>query len=121
MHRRGAWPRSTPRKARSSALRPPRARSPKRAQALNGTYTAALLQHIDTSDCSIETMFKRVRNTVAAETRGKQTSWEHTPLSGEFYFNMSLGRVIREYKETSLADRLFVIDTSQSHTGSSKA
>jgi len=79
----------------------------------NGTYTAALLQHIDTPDCSIETMFKRVRNTVAAETRGKQTSWEHTSLSGEFYFNMSLGRVIREYKETSLADGLFVIDTSK--------
>ena len=41
----------------------------------NGTYTGALLQHIDTPDCSIETMFKRVRNTVAAQTRGKQTSW----------------------------------------------
>jgi uncharacterized caspase-like protein len=25
----------------------------------NGTYTAALPQHIDTPDCSIETMFKR--------------------------------------------------------------
>lgn len=79
----------------------------------NGTYTAALLQHIDTPDCSIETMFKRVRNTVTAETRGKQTSWEHTSLSGEFYFNMSLGRVIREYKEISLADSLFVIDTTK--------
>lgn len=76
----------------------------------NGTYTAALLQHIDTPDCSIEAMFKRVRNTVAAETRGKQTSWEHTSLSGEFHFNVSLGRIIREYKETSLADRLFVVD-----------
>lgn len=29
----------------------------------NGTYTAGLLQHIDAPDCSIETMFKRVRNT----------------------------------------------------------
>ncbi len=76
----------------------------------NGTYTAALLQHIDTPDCSIETMFKRVRNTVAADTRGKQTSWEHTSLSGEFYFNNSLGRIIRDYKDTSLADGLFVID-----------
>ena len=28
----------------------------------NGTYTAALLDHIDAPDCSIETMFKRVRN-----------------------------------------------------------
>jgi hypothetical protein len=79
----------------------------------NGTYTAALLQHIDTPDCSIETMFKRVRNTVAAETRGKQTSWEHTSLSGEFHFNMSLGRIIDDYKETSLADGFFVVDLSK--------
>lgn len=82
----------------------------------NGTYTAALLQHIDAADCSIEAMFKRVRNTVAAETHGKQTSWEHTSLSGEFYFNMSLGNIIEDYKDTSLADALFVIDeTKKSH------
>ena len=58
----------------------------------NGTYTAGLLQHIDTPDCSIESMFKRVRNTVAAASAGKQTTWEHTSLSGEFYFNLSLGK-----------------------------
>ncbi len=82
----------------------------------NGTYTEALLQHIDTPDCAIETMFKRVRNTVAAETRGKQTSWEHTSLSGNFYFNMSLGLEIDDYEETSLADSLFVVDeTKPSH------
>jgi hypothetical protein len=79
----------------------------------NGTYTAALLQHIQAPDCSIETMFKRVRNTVAADTRGKQTSWEHTSLSGEFYFNMSLGSIIQDYKDTSLADSLFVIDEAR--------
>lgn len=82
----------------------------------NGTYTAALLDHIEAPDCSIETMFKRVRNNVAAATKGKQTSWEHTSLSGEFYFNLSLGNLIDEYDGTSLADRLFVIDpTKKSH------
>ncbi len=79
----------------------------------NGTYTAALLQHIDTPDSSIEAMFKRVRNTVAAETRGKQTSWEHTSLSGEFYFNMSLGKIIDVYNDVALADGLFVLDPSR--------
>jgi hypothetical protein len=54
-----------------------------------------------------------VRNTVAADTRGKQTSWEHTSLSGEFYFNMSLGKIIQDYKDTSLADSLFVIDEAK--------
>ncbi|GMO38226.1 caspase family protein [Bradyrhizobium sp. TM233] len=76
----------------------------------NGTYTAALLDHIDAADCSIETMFKRVRNTVAAASKGRQTSWEHTSLSGEFYFNLSLGKLIDDYDDTALADRLFVID-----------
>lgn len=79
----------------------------------NGAYTGALLQHIDAPDCAIETMFKRVRNTVAAETRDKQITWEHTSLSANFYFNMSLGQVIKDYQETSLADSLFVIDVAK--------
>jgi hypothetical protein len=79
----------------------------------NGTYTAALLEHIDAPDCSIETMFKRVRNTVAAASKGKQTSWEHTSLSGEFYFSLSLGNLIEEYDGTALADRLFVLDPAK--------
>lgn len=79
----------------------------------NGAYTAALLQHIDAPDCSIETMFKRVRNTLAADTKGKQTSWEHTSLSGEFYFNMGLGKLVPDYQETSLADSLLVIDENR--------
>jgi len=79
----------------------------------NGTYTAALLQHIDTPDCSIEMMFKRVRNTVAAASAGKQTTWEHTSLSGEFYFNLSLGNLIDEYDGIALADRLFVLDEAK--------
>src|SRR6185312_17292577 len=79
----------------------------------NGTYTAALLQHIDAPDCSIETMFKRVRNTVAAASGGKQTSWEHTSLSGEFFFNLSLGNLIEEYDGTALADALFTLDDAK--------
>lgn len=82
----------------------------------NGTYTSAVLQHIDEPDCLIETMFKRVRNTVAAETKGKQTTWEHTSLSGNFVFNLSLGSLITTYAPEALADRLFVVDpTKRSH------
>jgi Caspase domain len=79
----------------------------------NGTYTEALLQHIDTPDSSIETMFKRVRNTVAASSAGKQTTWEHTSLSGEFFFNLSVANLIDGYDGTALADGLFVIDTGK--------
>jgi len=87
--------------------------SPRMGQAGTARILLRLLQHIDTPDCSIEIMFKRVRNTVAAATRGKQTSWEHTSLSGEFYFNMSLGKIIQDYKDTSLADAHIVIDEAK--------
>jgi uncharacterized caspase-like protein len=70
----------------------------------NGPYTAALLQHLATPDCSIETMFKRVRTTLSAATKGRQISWEHTSLAGEFFFNLSLGVRIDLYAETALSD-----------------
>ena len=79
----------------------------------NGAYTAALLQHISTPDCSIENMFKRVRNTLSAATAGKQISWEHTSLAGEFFFNLSLGVRIDLYSEEALSDKLFVLDDAK--------
>jgi hypothetical protein len=79
----------------------------------NGSYTEALLQHIDAPDCSIETMFKRVRNTLAAITSQRQTSWEHTSLSGEFYFNLSVGARITDYGATAISDKLFVLDENK--------
>lgn len=83
----------------------------------NGAYTAALLEHIDAQDCSIEAMFKRVRNTLNATTAGKQISWEHTSLAGEFYFNLGIAKRITEYGPTALSDALFVLDEARtSHT-----
>lgn len=78
----------------------------------NGAYTAALLQHIDTSDVPVEAMFKRVRNTLSAATGGKQVSWEHTSLSGEFYFNLSVASRITDYGGSAIKDRTFVLDES---------
>ena len=80
----------------------------------NGVYTGALLQHIDTADCPIETVFKRVRNAVTAETSDKQITWEHTSLAGDFYFNTSAGTFVTAYKASSLADNLFVLDAGKS-------
>lgn len=83
----------------------------------NGTYTAALLEHLATPDCSVESMFKRVRNTLSTATVGKQISWEHTSLAGDFFFNLSLGARIDEYADTSLRDSLFVIDDKKTSHG----
>ena len=80
----------------------------------NGAYSAALLEHIDTPDCSVEAMFKRVRNTLSAATNQKQISWEHTSLAGEFFFNLGVARRITDYGPAALADELFVLDPAVS-------
>ena len=75
----------------------------------NGAFTAALLQHISTQNVSIEDLFKRVRNTLNANTLAKQTSWEHTSLMGDFFFNpISLtGEMNTAYSREAMADGEF--------------
>lgn len=53
----------------------------------NSIYTGALLKHIDELGLPIETFFKKVRTSVYNLSEGKQTSWEHTSLIGNFSFN----------------------------------
>jgi formylglycine-generating enzyme required for sulfatase activity len=52
----------------------------------NGTYTAALLQHMREPGVKVEEVFKEVRNTVKSATRGEQLPWEASSLTGDFYF-----------------------------------
>lgn len=75
----------------------------------NGAYTSAVLQHIGQQNVTIETFFKRVRNTVSSSTGGRQISWEHTSLMGEYYFNNSLANVagVTGYSDAALADGSF--------------
>ncbi len=71
----------------------------------NGPYTAAFLRHVSTQDITIEDLFKRVRNTLSSSTRGRQISWEHTSLMGDFYFNYSIvDELVAEYEENAIAD-----------------
>jgi uncharacterized caspase-like protein len=53
---------------------------------VNGTYTAALLEHVDTPGVTILQMFQRVRARVISRTNNQQIPWESTSLSGDFYF-----------------------------------
>jgi len=72
----------------------------------NGAYTDAFLRHVSTPDTTIEDLFKRVRNTLSSSARGRQISWEHTSLMGDFYFNYSFSSddLVSEYGENALAD-----------------
>jgi len=53
----------------------------------NSIYTGALLKYIGRERLSIEELFKKVRKTVYALSKGKQTTWEHTSLINDYYFN----------------------------------
>jgi len=72
-------------------------------------YTGAFLEHIEDVNIPIEEFFKRVRTTVFAQSKGQQTSWEHTSLIGDFFFNSGqlVHAVNLPYKKEHIADGLF--------------
>ena len=53
----------------------------------NGLYTSYLLEVMKEPGLAIEEVFKKVRNAVRAETKGKQIPWESSSLTGYFEFN----------------------------------
>jgi Caspase domain len=72
-------------------------------------YTGALLNYIGRERISVEDLFKKVRKTVYNLTEGKQTTWEHTSLIGDFYFN--IGQLVYDinipYDEFYIKDSQF--------------
>ncbi len=54
---------------------------------VNSPYTGALAEAMATPGIPVEQMFKRVRINVRAVTGKRQTSWEASSLTGDFYFN----------------------------------
>jgi hypothetical protein len=52
----------------------------------NSPYTKNLVKAIQQPNIPIEQVFKAVRREVQKETKGEQTPWENTSLSGDFYF-----------------------------------
>jgi hypothetical protein len=52
----------------------------------NGLYTQELLKNMRMPGVSIEEVFKQVRVAVRSETQGRQTPWESSSLTGDFYF-----------------------------------
>jgi len=53
----------------------------------NGLYTQHLLESLRQSDSDILKVFQRTRAGVVRDTGGKQTPWESTSLTGDFYFH----------------------------------
>ncbi len=53
----------------------------------NSPFTTALLQHIDTPGLEIRQMLTRVRQQVIQETDSQQVPWDHSSLTGDFFFS----------------------------------
>jgi hypothetical protein len=53
----------------------------------NSPYSGALVRQLRTSNDDLSDILIAVRNDVMKETDGKQVPWEHSALTGRFYFN----------------------------------
>jgi uncharacterized caspase-like protein len=55
----------------------------------NSPFTAALAKHVVEPDRNLTSVMIEVRKDVLAATGGKQVPWDHSALTGEFYFQKS--------------------------------
>src|SRR5262245_13316827 len=53
----------------------------------NSPFAGALVKHIGASNDDLSAILIDVRNDVMKETQRKQVPWEHSALTGRFYFN----------------------------------
>lgn len=73
-------------------------------------YTGVLLRYLGIESLSVEELFKKVRKTLYHLSAGTQTSWEHTSLVGDFYFNTGqmIYSVSIPYDDTVVKDRNYL-------------
>jgi tripartite-type tricarboxylate transporter receptor subunit TctC/uncharacterized caspase-like protein len=57
----------------------------------NSPFAGALVKHILSSNNDVSTLLINVRNDVMRETRRRQVPWEHSALTGQFYFRAQPG------------------------------
>lgn len=77
----------------------------------HGLYTKALLASIDIPRIPVENMFKHVREILIADSHGRQISWEHTSLIGNYYFNEDRIDAFAFYSEEALADKSYYFNS----------
>jgi hypothetical protein len=67
-------------------------------------FTQGLLDYIATPDIEVQSMLRRVRRAVLQATGGKQVPWDHSSLTGDFFF-VPRGLAVAAPPETPAADR----------------
>jgi uncharacterized caspase-like protein len=58
----------------------------------NSPFTAALAKHVRESDRNLTSTMIEVRKDVLAATGGKQVPWDHSALTGDFYFSLAAAK-----------------------------
>lgn len=56
-------------------------------------FAAALLKYMETSGLSLADLMIKVRNDVREATQGKQVPWDHSSLTGAFYFQPAVATI----------------------------
>jgi len=69
----------------------------------NSPYTAALAEAIPLEGAPLEDVFRRTRRKVLEVTGGRQTPWEHSSLTGEFFFRPKTAAPEATARETANA------------------
>ena len=72
----------------------------------NSPFTAALAKHVVEPDRNLTSVMIEVRKDVLAATGGKQVPWDHSALTGEFYFQKSAATSVRSATGDADADAL---------------
>ena len=72
----------------------------------NSPFTAALAKHVVEPDRNLTSVMIEVRKDVLAATGGKQVPWDHSALTGEFYFQKSAAASVRSATGDKDADAL---------------
>ena len=72
----------------------------------NSPFTAALAKHVVEPDRNLTSVMIEVRKDVLAATGGKQVPWDHSALTGEFYFQKSAAATARSATGETDADAL---------------
>jgi hypothetical protein len=83
----------------------------------NGLYTSELVKAIDVPGAKVEDVFKHVRANVVERSRGDQTPWEASSLTGDFYFLGPTNVVVSPGAGSAPADRDIVYWTSVKDSG----
>ncbi len=55
----------------------------------NSPFTTALTRHVSAPGASLNSIMINVRKDVLAATQGKQVPWDHSALTGDFYFDLA--------------------------------